>query len=133
MKNGTKLKLKFNGKMYKNLIYCMFSIGSNTSSQSQSHLIAQFVQFILVDKIPLDDETSLCVRSARDAGGRDRRIARIDQENPGHVRWEKGRVIVMATEELKSDSEPDSSWQWLPDVKVRCRVGTRSSGLVQQE
>ena len=61
----------------------------------------------------------------------DRRLARVDQEHPRHVRWEKGRVIAMATGELESDAESDTEWQWLPDAEVRCRVGTRSSGLVQ--
>ena len=60
-----------------------------------------------------------------------RDLASVDQEHPKHVRWEKGRIIAMATGELESDSHWGIQWQLLPDAEERCRVGTRSYGLVQ--
>lgn len=56
-------------------------VGRNASSE-----------FILVDEF--HGVISRSLRSARDAGVMDKRLALVGQERPRNVRWEKGRRIA---------------------------------------
>ena len=61
------------------------------------------------------------------------RLAHVGQGYPKRVRWERGRGITMATEELGSDSEQDNEQQQLLGEEERYRVGTRGSGFEEWE